>query len=72
MDLFDQTLDILISKLVDFFSIAAESIWTMVFASLTSGVFLTVVFYFLKIGEPLLLNSCGLFSLLTLDLLSQN
>ena len=53
--------NILFSKLVDFYFQQLRSLFGLwIFISLTGGVFLTVDFYFLKIGGLLLLNSCGL------------
>ena len=53
--------NILFSNLVDFYFQQLRSLFGLwIFISLTGGVFLTVDFYFLKIGGLLLLNTCGL------------
>ena len=53
--------NILFSKLVDFYFQQLRSLFGLwIFISLTGGVFLTVDFYFLKIGGLLLHNSGGL------------
>ena len=58
--LFSQTLNFFLKTCGLLFSVPAEFIWTMEFFIAYRQCFLTVDFYFLKIGGPLLLNSCGL------------